>query len=389
MKTPLNLKQLPAFLTHPAGCLIVTVLLSAFFWALPDFSIFRKGFEQREPILDYGLLILIAWYSLIVGSCSLGFYLGKTVRWPFPFQVKNVRLDDAFSYLCFSIIASISCFYVLYVLNERLGFPALVEALLTGRGNSLKDALYEDYSIGLLSLRYIVILTGALALFRILSGISRGFFDFYNILLLLFVASISSRLSLIAASLSAFCLLCFHGKKVRTLPLLVAAFSVVILLFVFNSSRNMNYYAQRGNYGFFESGISEIMAYLGAPFQASLAIGNNPLVLTGKQDPSFASNIEPNLTTNSALADLVGRFGIAVTFFGMFVFASATGLLMGILHQLKNTCFALAYCILLYGYAEIWRIFLFDKGIFIILFTASLLLPSIAIIIKSLLLTKH
>jgi hypothetical protein len=347
---------------RPQGVVMLTVLMSFTAWLFPGFQTFRKGFVARESLESTGALMVALWYAGIIGAAIAGYRLGRSVR--------------SSAYVVLTLAGGLGFACLILFLLSQVGFSGIKLFLMQGQGNQLKDVLYEDYSIGPLSLRYIVILSGGVAIFRMISGISRSWIDVFNLLLLLLTALVSSRLSLIMALFIGFGLFAAHYQPIRlNVAKLAAIFGAIFLLLaVYNAARNINYYQARGNDNFLVAGFSEILAYTGAPFQGALTTGDYFNEISGGKEVATYSGIEIELTTNSAFAELtedVGGWSFALAIVTSFLAAW----LMGILTWHLHNYFALVYFILLYCFSEYWRIFMFYRGIVITLMVFAVCVP--------------
>jgi hypothetical protein len=298
------------------------------------------------------------------------------VRAPHATTDRVIGLESSSAYLALTIVGSLGFAFLMLFLVSQVGLSGIKTVLMEGQGNQLKDALYEDYSIGPLSLRYVVILSGGVGIFRLLSGISRSWMDFYNLMMLLLTALVSSRLSLILGLFLGFGLFAVYHEtiKVNLVKIGLLFGAIFVLLAIYNAARNINYYQARGNDNFLVAGFSEILAYTGAPFQGALVTGDYFNEVSSGRGVAMYSGIEIELTTNSAFAELtedIGGWSFPVAILTSFLAAW----LMGALTSQLNNYFALAYFILLYCFSEFWRIFMFYRGIVITLMVFAIGVP--------------
>ena len=354
-------------LASPPSAVLVPVLLSFLAWRVPDFGVLRKGFETPQPIFGAGGLMVCVWYGTIILCALFGEYLGRTMAPAGRHAQATVGLDDVVTYRLVSLIGALGAGYAFAYAASLVGFGEIANLVSAGQANQLKQALYEDYSIGLLSLRYVVILSGGLAIYHLITGLSRGLWEIGNLAALFAVTLISSRLSLIAALFTASMLFLRNNPPVR-IPwgrIVLGAAALFALLSFFNMSRNKTFYENRFAGGFAVSGVSEMVTYLGSPFQGCLAAGNYFGPIARGMDADSYTDIEIGLATNSAFIELLEDHGAwCFLWIGLTSFGAA--LLIGLLHHHFSTHFGLASCVLLYCYAEIWRIFLFGMLMFLI-----------------------
>ncbi|MFZ5807153.1 MAG: hypothetical protein ACOY3I_08115 [Verrucomicrobiota bacterium] len=366
------------FILTPYGIVIITVLLSFLAWVTPDFGFFIKGFEAIA-LTPKAILYFITWYSLILFFSWLGFLLGKRYYLKTSFFKHLASLDDGFIYLAFSIFGSIGGLYALYYIWQNIGWTGIIHAISTSQANILKIALYENYSIGIFSLRYLTILSGGLAIYRMLSKISFHILDFFNLFLLLLISGIASRLSFVAACIIGVGLWIINDpRETIKIPISKSILAILVLFILFsayNSARNAGFYSEkRGIDSFYVAGASEILSYLGTPFQGSLTAGEHFNSLNRGGDIFVLGDIDDRLTTNSAFAELTKDYGY-YSFFIIAVASFCSASMMGFLRYQLDTYLALIYFVLLYCFSELWRIFMFNKGIVITLLIFSLVLP--------------
>jgi hypothetical protein len=356
--------RLPHFLLRPYGIVIASVGASAVAWALPDWGV-RRGFVIREPLTLEGMLLLSLWYGLIVILSAGGFRAGRNVPL-FRGRKGSLSLDRLQPYRVISVLAWIGVGAAYFHIIEVIGMAGIVSAIARTTVNDLKDALYTDYSIGLYSLRYVAAVAGGVALFRFLERGRTAPIDILNFAALVGTSAISSRLSLIWALIIGLSLWGTSGKialRAARWRIAALAISVVVVLWSLNYSRNATYYARRGTESFVMAGVGEIRAYLGTPFQVALGVANHmDAALKGAQSDSYVE-WEVNLNSNSAFDQLIPRMGLlAFAYIGATAFVYS--LLAGMLAGLRGTYLFLGYPVILYAFAELWRIDLFRQGIF-------------------------
>jgi hypothetical protein len=341
------------------------VLLSIVAWLLPDFGILRKGYEHREVFGEQALLLLLAWYALSGLASYAGFALG--LRWRVDTRKYSILcpLDEPAGLLALRLLTWLGIGYAWLTIGSGLGISGVQDAIAGTQGNDFTKALYESYSIGVASLRYGAILLGGLVVWRVLTDRGVGVGTLLDIAALGLNAVVSSRLSIIAASVIGILLACAErgrlsaGAKRKLLLYTCAAFCVLTVL---NFLRNTNYYESQHVYNPVVANISEIIAYLGSPFQGSVWAANEYEQLLRKGEDLGHPNVEENLTTNSAFLELVTHTGALSWIIAPLVLFTCA-LVMGVCVRLMGTWFALLYGVLLYNFLEYWRIMLFTKGI--------------------------
>jgi len=372
------------FIFKPYGIVACTILLSFAAWALPDFGILQKGYENPQSVFSFGMLLAIVWYGMIILISWVGFQTGQASSSIIMSFDRKARLDDFPAYCFLSAVGLIGFVYVFSLMVSTFGLNQLVMIVASGEANKFHKALYTDYSIGVYSLRYVVILSGGLAIYRIISHISRSFLDILNIVLLLMVAIIASRMSVVFALVIGFGLWVLNVKSVRIRVVRWVLFlaALFVLFAAYNYSRNINYYLAAGKSNFFSAGASEIMKYLGTPFQGAVATGNEfEQIILYPENVSRFTGINHSLTTNSALLQLVREHGY-YSFLIMFLAVSISSFLMGMFYRQRNNYLILIYFVLLYCFAEIWRVFIFNAGIVMTLLVFSIAAPFASMFIK-------
>jgi len=360
----------------PSGMALLAVLLSFCAWLCPDFGVLRKGFTVSENPGLMAWFILFAWYVLILVSFTVGQRLGEL----FPGQRARYAppsLDSVAVYRVFTLLAAFGIITTLLRIFQTLSLPQAALYFYIGQGNRIKNTLYDNYSAGVLSLRYLVVYSASLAILRMVRFRKLSVLGLANIVLLAGTVLVSSRLILVA-TLVVSCFLVTWGKgyiRVSFLKLAVCiaiAFGVLSLL---NASRNRNFYAER-DLSFTQAGISEIVTYLGAPFHVSVGAARRLDEITAGGPELYREyiDIEPELTTNSAFVHLHAEMGyFAWPYVGLI--CCFMGFIFSWLTSFGKTCFLLPCGAILYGCAELWRLDLFHQGIFIVWFVFGIGIP--------------
>ena len=378
----INLTRFLNFAIKPHGILICSMLLCFLAWVFPGFGFLRKGFEHRDSLLSVGALTLYMLYGSMIFLAYFGFIIGSKFRFNNRRITRVLSLDRNLPYYLLTAVAMVGFAYFALYLIKAVGISGMVSSVGEGQANDLKEALYADYAIGPLSLRYVVILAGGVAIFRMITGISRSIVDLANIGALLLTGLASSRLSVVTALLLGIGLYVSHERSIR-LPIwqpIVAGCAFFALLAVYNSTRNSNFYAERGNDGMLGAGLSEMVTYLGTPFQGALSSAGNLDEISSGADPGDVAGIELSLTTNSALTELLSLIGYWC-FPVLIMTTLLAGFFMGLMNSLRGTYFGVTYFVFLYGLSELWRIYMFDKGIFVTLMFFAFSIPYFVLII--------
>lgn len=357
-------------LGNPSFTLFLTLFLSFFMWLFPDFSILRSGFRQKAELLSIEGIILIIIYIFFILIVNLGFKIN--IKYKNKFNDKD-RLDNNRIYYIFILISIIGVMTTYYELLSKIDFFLIKEWLFRGVANNLRYILYEDYSFGLISLRYVIGETFSLMLIRRYIYKKKSYFDILVLLEMISIVIISNRLLLIFSILS-FCIYWSFNKKIKiTLKTIVLVFMCIFIIFLLTYSRTKNYYLYNYNLGFIGAGISEIKTYLGSPFQGALTTIS---MLINKETITlerfyFVSTIQKNLTTNSAIYDLVFNKGIYSTLnliLILSIFFVVLSFVIRFLFLSRKTALFFSYATLMYSIAEFWRLFIFFNGVIIVLF---------------------
>ena len=379
----MNIGLRPRTVLRPSVVSMAAVCASFGAWLFPSFGFLRKGFDTAARFELGGFVVLACWYLLIFVSFTVGEKLGG---WIVPRRSAPTEglldLNSNVIYYAFTFLSAIGIAATLYTIFRLLSVQQAMVLIVLGQANELKDALYEDYSTGFVSLRYVVLYPASLALYRIIRFRSFAPVNLFNVLMLAVSALLlGSRLTLIATLLTLTLLLSFGKRSTRINVAKLAALSTVLFLVLalLNYSRNKDYY-ERNKLSFGLAGVSEIIAYLGGPFQ--VAIGSAPstdkLAAGGDQTYRDLVDVEINLNTNSAFVRLHEQLGY-VSWPYIATICLFMGLVFGALTSLGKTVFLLPCGAILYGSAELWRLDLFQQGIFIVWFVVGIGLPAFLI----------
>lgn len=374
-------------LFHPGYVLFITTLLSFIAWVFPSFGYFRKGLiGGYYSVSTSGIFVMIFWFLLLGVASYMSFKVGSRVFHRIDIADKYAPLSSKFAYYTLSVLGFIGVAYVLLNILSNLSFKDIISLLQNGKANDLKAILYDSYRIGFASLRYITILSSAMAIYH-LRNKRYILLSTVNLLSLIFVATISSRLAFICSIYTAGMIMFVSNKqKTRLIHLVLIVTLLFVLLCVFNWTRNKNFYEFIGIDNWIDAGFSEIIAYLGSAFQGFLAVvslGNQVESIDFSLLPNLIK-VSPELTTNSALLQLTVASGMPYAFLLTFVCLFFAGLLVSFAYKNKSNYFLLVAGPLMYSFAEMWRIFLFNQGIIITLVIISLLVPSITIFLSRL-----
>ena len=365
---------------------MLAVAASFLAWQMPTFGVFLKGFDRREPLDMTSAVTLLCWYSMIF----ICFYVGQKLGGVAILKKARIHnhipsLDSNAVYYAFTFITTIGIVSTLVIIFSGLSLQQAALYISLGQANALKESLYQDYHIGLVSLRYLVLFPASIALYRIIRLKRYSAINLFNVLMLGISAFLSSRLILMATLLVTFFLLTYGRTFIQISVAKVTLFFalVFLILSVLNISRNAGYY-ERNNLSFGLAGASEIITYVGSPFQVAVGSAKvaDQLAGFGGDDYRDWMDIDYNLNTNSAFALLLQQMGFWSWPYIAFV-CLIMGLLFGAMSSLGKTIFLLPCGAILYGSAELWRLDLFQQGAFIIWFVFGIGLPAGLVLIRS------
>jgi len=375
----MNIALPPNAVLKPSIISMAAMFASLAAWLFPSFGVLRKGFESPSRIDFTSFVVLASWYFLIFMSFTIGEKLGRlNVFRRTVVPGRALSLNSNLLYYSFSFLSAIGIATTLVRIFQLLSLQQAMIFVVLGQANQFKDALYEDYSVGIVSLRYLVLFSASIALYRIIRWKSFGPLNLLNVLMLGITALLlGSRLIFIATLLMVVFLLGYGKRSIQfsVSKLIIFAAIIFLILSALNFSRNASYY-ERNNLSFGLAGVSEILAYLGSPFQA--AIGSAPVIdqLVAGGDQTYRNYVDEEevLNTNSAFVHLHEQMGYI-----SWVYIAAICLFMGfvfeVLASFGKTILLLPCGVILYGSAELWRLDLFHQGIFIVWFVIGIGLP--------------
>lgn len=361
----------------PLNVFLFTNCFSILAWLFPDFGFLRKGFKEQIAILSFDMLAYIAIMFVLCCFLWVGYNVFQPGRKMKATECDGGIISDRVYFI--SIVISFLGLVATYIaIVKTISLGEILNVFSEGKANSLKEALYENYSFGIVSLRYCAILSGSFVIYRRLIKQKSIFLDISAIGILLLAAMISSRLILVAAIFGSLYLFVFDKKtlNINLIKVLVGVIAGFMMLSLLNWSRNSNYYELQGM-GFFSAGLSEILAYVGTPVQGALFAIGNPETAADLTKFYSLSTIESSLTTNSALLDVVrmmGLSGIILAAITLFI----ASLYISFFERVKNGKYVFFNIPIFYSVAEFWRIFIFYQGLILTLVFASFILFVVA-----------
>lgn len=384
------------WILHPIAVVAISVLGSLAFWLIPGASEDLRGFETRSEF-GTGAFVLLGWYALCIAVIWLGVKAGRRIP---SFEKldafeKSPTLERSF-YWFLSVLATVGVVYCFVVIATSVDVVAAIQARTF---NVMAHAIPD--TAGLSTLRYTTAIAAPVGVFLWQKKKAPLWLAIWNVVLLLAIVALASRLSLILAAVVYLVLLVGTNKNFR-LKVWVAVVGVAVAvagLTAFNYARNANYYEARDVSNPVSMNVLQIAAYVGTPFQVSLGVANSiadgsleiagePIASLQAVAPTFIEfkksylgpqtgdsvygesvSVAKNLTTNSAFADTYVRYGwwgLAYTVLTLGVAAFAFGAL-----SRYRSVIAVFSAVILYGFADYWRIFLFNQGILIYLLLAT------------------
>ena len=364
-------------LTLPHVGILLGVAISFIAWALPPISQAGKGFvgsgtSSREVALT------IAAYLGVAAASALGYYFGRPLgrRFPKVNPDSGAGLSATGVWTAWILLAAMGVGAAMLKVIGAIGIGGCIQCISTFNANGLKNVLYTDYSVGVLTLRYVAILAAGVAVYRYLAFREVSARSGISFALLMVVAVMSSRLSVIwAIVIGATAYVLSSGdrpkRKITMIEVLGGGLVFVVLVGALTVSRTFGYYEKKGANTFVAAVGAECQRYLAAPFQGSIEAVNYPHFKSRLND---SAGIDEELTTNSAflqLARSVGKWNVVVLAAILFV----SGLACGVLHSSSGTYLLAVMGILQCCHFEIWRILMFPTGITISLLATAITIP--------------
>jgi hypothetical protein len=352
-------------LALPHFAIAFGVSLSFIAWCCPPVSLAGKGY-----VSDNVTMAELGWtlgaYGFVTCASAAGYYLGIPIgrHLPKPRASDQLQLTSGRVWTVWIFLAALGVGSAGFKIVSAMGISGCIRTIATFNANAFKGELYTEYNIGLLSLRYIAILSAAVAIYRYLAHREVSVRSVVSMILLGIVALISSRLSLLWAviiGVSCYAAVPPSTSAVRITRKEIVVGSLLLLgaVSALTISRTYMFYQEHGAESVFSAVGSEFQRYLAAPFHGSILAVNRPLYGAAL---SKLGGIDTGLTTNSALLELailVGRWNVLGL--GAIVFASSFG--CGVIKQLSTTYLVVLFGVLQGCHFEIWRLLMFQRGI--------------------------
>lgn len=365
------------FLFRPHNICLLGVLVSLAAWLVPPLWGIKKGFFISAEWTFFSAVLLFNWYGLIYLSAYIGGVAGKSLyKSRFP-RLTVPSLDSNKLLWFFTILSGLGVVATYAKIIGDISLAGAIYFVASGTANELKEALYDDYSVGFVSLRYLILYSASISFYRFYKTRKIRLVYAVNFLLLLMSALLSSRLIFVATILVSL-FISVHSKvyvKVNFFKVISGLALLFLSLSTLNYSRNANFY-ESGGLDFWGGGISSIVTYLGSPFQVAVGGANHVEVLLEGGSESYRRivDIDETLNTNSAFVHLHEGFGywswlyiVSLSFFYGFLFSYFI--------SYENTSLVLPCGAILYAFAEIWRLDLFRQGIFLVWIFFGIVVP--------------
>jgi hypothetical protein len=364
-------------LVNPSNISMLAVGMSFAAWVFPSFGVLRKGFDVAEPLDPTSILVLLAWYLLIFFSFVLGQRFSTTFLGKIRPNSNAVSIESRPLYYVFTLLAVIGMFTLIAKILSSFSISELLVVIALRQVNAIRTAPYENYSVGIISLRYLIIYSASLAIYKVIKHRKFNPVHIFNIILFILSIPVLSRLILVATVVTTGLLLVSGKKsfKIKFMKLGVFIGVGFLVLSALNYSRNATFYEGR-HLSFGEAGFSEIISYLGSPFQVAVGTSKIMDTVVSSPDDTYRSyiDIEPALNTNSAFMALHEQMGyFAWPYICCLCFCM--GLFFSWLFSFGKTIFLLPCGAILYASAELWRLDLFQQGIFEVWFIMGIGVP--------------
>jgi hypothetical protein len=323
--------------------------------------------------VEYGYSSMaLAVIYLILGLVVVG--TSAVVRILCPLR-PAIRRIDTLTYVWLAIVSALAALGTVAALVKiiaSLGFSGAWELITGGLANELKHALYDDYSAGLLSLRYLVVLAAPTSIAIGLVGGWRPpivLAAVANVGLMISVAMLSSRLTLIASVVVLTMTMARYGASISARQAIVGGLALVAALIVLSNSRNINYYQEQlGIESPVLAGLANTLTYLASPAHGSLVAAD---YIAGG-DVSVLG-IEASLTTNSAVLQRAGLQWWLLPYYGV-ILAICT-LLFYSAYRSRRLEMIVGGSAASYAIWEFWRIDIFFTGLHVTWMTFGIVLP--------------
>lgn len=363
------------------------------------------GWPDPSPVEPKGIVLLLIWYAVMVAVATVGWRFGSAGGPPSP-KLMTMTATPQFEKRYFLLIAAIATVGVGYTYVQIASATSILGALGSQQANAFSQSISQSAGIG--TLRYATILAAPLGVYLWRKRIIGWPLMVAGVLLLFFNAVISSRLSLLMATvvyLVIWAKTAVPSRKPgarRRRWMAIAAILLVgfSLLAVLNYFRNANYYRDVGVTSPVAMNFFQMGAYLSVPAQVQLGASGAIMLGTWEKDgdpvdsvnaiePTFlqfnkvtkdnswkgaevygySASFGSSFFTNSVFADTYSDFG-AWGWYYTFILYGLCGFLLAKIVRYSPVVAAsggiLAYC-----FSEVWRIQIVSYGFVIFLLMAT------------------
>lgn len=361
---------------QPAVAVGGLATLSFVAWLLPAASAAGKGFQAAPPTVGEWAWTVAAYVVLSAGA-GLGFWIGRlgASRFSIPsggrLSLKRTEVWDGLSWL-----AAIGVAAAVIKIVSVLGIGGCLRSLGRFTANDFKEVLYDGYSMGPLSLRYVAVLSAAVAIFRWLAFREWRGRTWISLGLVLITALISSRLSIVAAVTIGVSMYVWYPEGMGRRPIgggswVAGGLFALLVLGGLTLSRTYTFYQSQGTESPIVAVASEVQRYLAAPFHGSIVAVNNPQRGGGMLS---GAGIDGGLTTNSSLWIYAARYddrGVPLLVAVVFLF----GIVCGSLRRFGETYLVIGGAAVQVCHIELWRLPLYHSGFFYTLIGVAIFVP--------------
>lgn len=355
----------------PSTLALLMVGLSGIAWLFPPNIGIDLGYTEPYEMGAQNFTILFFWYFLLYCSLRLGEVFGKKLSRHFKLRLLIPSVNNKHLLFIYTLLAAVGILAMFVKIYSSMSFSEVLNLILSGLANEIKDKFLEDYSAGLTSLRYLVLYSATLSINQyMLSNKIDKYLIINLVMLILEIVVLGHRMMIVAFVLSTLFIIYerkqwIHIKLFNSVLGLLYFFGIFIALSLVNFTRNSGYYEEYHGLGFFGAGVSAILAYLATPFQVSVGSADNisKIVSGGVEAYRDVVDIAIYFNTNSAFVQLHEWLGFWAWPYLMMISISF-GLIFTYLRSYKNSAFLLPCVAILYASAELWRLNLFSQGVF-------------------------
>jgi hypothetical protein len=369
----------------PSIAILVPAVLSLAAWSLPVTRDGLSGYFERAPFSGWGVALLVAWYASLALVAQFAYSRG--LRQGGLDGLTRVSVLEVHRVAC--VVGLFGTAWAYWVATGG-SVSQLLELWRTQQFNTLRAGF--EYGVGVPTLRYATILAAALTLVHLATRGKPRVLDAASLIGLIATAFLASRLAVVAAMFAAVIVLAASRRRLpapRLGTVLITVLAAVALFTALNYSRNAGTYREAGVTSPLTMAAINAQSYLATPTQVSLGLSSLAMDKAFDPDLGGGASLEillptytpgdpasaqaprtpihslvehnPALTTNGAFTSLLHETGwgallvaigaVGVAAWGAARFLSSEGIGPAIAG------------VILYGLAELWRIFLLQQGV--------------------------